>query len=89
MRDGREVVEDYGSTGLDHGKDWCLCRTRHKPGSLPSSGLSVRRHPVAFLRDDLRRRGMAACDDLAHLRDGRRVAVPGLVLGHQALQLAA
>ena len=60
MRDGREVVEDYGSTGL-----------------------SLRQHPVAFLRDDLRRRGMAACADLAHLRDGRRVVVPGIVLVRQ------
>ena len=60
MRDGREVVEDYGSTGL-----------------------SLRRHPVAFLRDDLRRRGMVACVDLLHLRDGRRVVVPGLVLVRQ------
>ncbi len=60
MRDGREVVEDYGSTGL-----------------------SLRRHPVAFLRDDLRWRGMVACGDLLHLRDGRRVMVPGIVLVRQ------
>ncbi len=60
MRDGGEVVEDYGSTGL-----------------------SLRRHPVAFLRDDLRRRGMVACADLQHRRDGRRVVVPGLVLVRQ------
>jgi len=60
MRDGREVVEDYGSTGL-----------------------SLRQHPVAFLRDDLRRRGMVACGDLLHLRDGRRVVVPGIVLMRQ------
>ena len=57
---GREVVEDYTSTGL-----------------------SLRRHPVAFLRGDLRRRGMVACADLLHLRDGRRVVVPGLVLVRQ------
>jgi len=48
-----------------------------------STGLSLRRHPVAFLRDDLRRRGMAACGDLLHLRDGRRVVVPGIVLVRQ------
>ena len=54
MRPGREVVEDYGSTGL-----------------------SLRAHPLAFLRAELRRRGMVACGDLAHLRDGRRVVVPG------------
>jgi len=60
MKEGREVVEDYGSTGL-----------------------SLRRHPVAFLREDLRRRGMVACADLTHLRDGRRVIVPGIVLMRQ------
>jgi error-prone DNA polymerase len=57
---GREVVEDYGSTEL-----------------------SLQRHPVAFLREDLRRRSMVACVDLAHLRDGRCVAVPDLVLVRQ------
>ncbi len=57
MTEGREVVEDYGSTGL-----------------------SLRQHPVAFLRATLRTQGMIACADLAHLRDGRCVAVPGIVL---------
>ena len=33
-----------------------------------SVGLSLRRHPVAFLRDELRARGMAACADLAAAR---------------------
>ena len=45
--------------------------------------LSLRRHPVAFLRDELRRRGMVACADLATVRDGRQVSVPGLVLVRQ------
>jgi len=48
-----------------------------------SIGLSLRRHPVVFLHQDLRRRGMVACADLAHLRDGRRIAVPGIVLMRQ------
>ena len=46
-------------------------------------GLSLRRHPVAFLRETLQVRGMVACADLAHLRDGRRVVVPGIVLVRQ------
>jgi len=57
---GREVVDDYTSTGL-----------------------SLRQHPVAFLRRDLSRHGMVACRDLLHLRDGRRVVVPGIVLVRQ------
>ncbi len=48
-----------------------------------ATGLSLRRHPVAFLRDDLRRQGMIACNDLPTMRDGRRVTVPGLVLVRQ------
>ena len=48
-----------------------------------SVGLSLRRHPVAFLREELRRRGMATCADLARARDGRRVTVPGIVLVRQ------
>ncbi len=48
-----------------------------------SVGLSLRQHPVAFLRAELRARGMVACADLAAARDGRRVAVPGIVLVRQ------
>ena len=48
-----------------------------------STGLSLRSHPVAFLRATLQAQGMATCADLAHLRDGRRVAVPGVVLVRQ------
>ena len=48
-----------------------------------STGLSLRSHPVAFLRAELHRRGMVACADLAHVRDGRRVVVPGIVLVRQ------
>ncbi len=46
-------------------------------------GLSLRRHPVAFLRDDLRARGMIACADLLSARDGQRVTVPGIILVRQ------
>ncbi len=48
-----------------------------------STGLSLRPHPVAFLRATLQAQEMATCADLAHLRDGRRVAVPGIVLVRQ------
>ncbi|MGI4798715.1 MAG: OB-fold nucleic acid binding domain-containing protein, partial [Janthinobacterium lividum] len=60
MRDGREVVEDYRSTGL-----------------------SLRRHPVSFLRAALQARRMVTCAELQHVRDGRRVVVPGIVLVRQ------
>ncbi|MBV8916177.1 MAG: error-prone DNA polymerase, partial [Acetobacteraceae bacterium] len=48
-----------------------------------SVGLTLRRHPVAFLRADLAREGMVQCRDLERIRDGRRVIVPGLVLVRQ------
>ncbi len=60
MTDGREVVEDYQSTGL-----------------------TLRRHPVTFLRRELRARGMVSCASLAATREGRRVTVPGIVLVRQ------
>jgi error-prone DNA polymerase len=48
-----------------------------------SKGLTLRHHPVAFLREELERRRMIRCADLKHIRDGRRVAVPGLILVRQ------
>ncbi|MBV8525362.1 MAG: error-prone DNA polymerase, partial [Acetobacteraceae bacterium] len=46
-------------------------------------GFTLRRHPVAFLRGELRRQGMIACSALAAARDGSRVVAPGLVLVRQ------
>ncbi len=48
-----------------------------------SVGLTLRRHPVAFVRDDLASQGMIHCADLARISDGRRVVIPGLVLVRQ------
>ncbi len=46
-------------------------------------GLTLRRHPVAFLRAELARRRVMTCADATALRDGRRVTVAGLVLVRQ------
>ena len=46
-------------------------------------GLTLREHPVWFLRDTLAARGMTTCAALDQVRDGRRVIVPGLVLVRQ------
>jgi error-prone DNA polymerase len=48
-----------------------------------SVGLSLRRHPAAFLRPHFAHTGMIACADLATTRDGARVTVPGIVLVRQ------
>jgi error-prone DNA polymerase len=60
MTAGRQVVEDYRSTGL-----------------------SLRRHPVSFLRADLDARRIVRCADLAGIRDGRRLEVAGIILVRQ------
>jgi error-prone DNA polymerase len=60
MTAGRQVVEDYRSTGL-----------------------SLRRHPVSFLRQDLAQRRIVRCADLATTRDGKRVEVAGIILVRQ------
>jgi error-prone DNA polymerase len=48
-----------------------------------TTGLSLRRHPVAFLRDALACRGIAPCASLGDIRDGRRVSIAGVVLMRQ------
>ena len=45
--------------------------------------LSLRAHPLAFLRGDLTRRGVTRCVDLATIRDGRHVEVAGIILVRQ------
>ncbi|WP_428487969.1 error-prone DNA polymerase [Rhodopila sp.] len=60
MTAGRQVVEDYRSTGL-----------------------SLRRHPVSFLRPDLSTRRIVRCADLATIRDGKRLEVAGIILVRQ------
>jgi error-prone DNA polymerase len=48
-----------------------------------SHGLTLRSHPMAFLRDELTRRAISPCRDLKHAKDGSRISVAGLVLVRQ------
>jgi error-prone DNA polymerase len=48
-----------------------------------ASGLSLRAHPLAFLRDELTARKMIACEALRTTKDGRWVELAGLVLVRQ------
>ncbi|MCB8879086.1 error-prone DNA polymerase [Acidisoma cellulosilytica] len=48
-----------------------------------STGLSLRAHPLSFLRPHLAQRGIRPCADLRHLRDGRRATLSGLILVRQ------
>jgi error-prone DNA polymerase len=45
--------------------------------------LSLRAHPVSFLRDELDRMGMVRCGDLGTIRDGRNIEVAGVILVRQ------
>jgi error-prone DNA polymerase len=45
--------------------------------------LSLRAHPLAFLRPELERRGIVCCADLARIKDGHRVEVAGIILVRQ------
>src|ERR1700733_9442301 len=46
-------------------------------------GLTLRRHPVAFLRDDLAARRIVTCTQAMDARDGRWLGAAGLVLVRQ------
>jgi error-prone DNA polymerase len=48
-----------------------------------SIGLSLRAHPLAFLRDELAHRKMISCAALRDMKDGRWVNLAGLVLVRQ------
>ena len=48
-----------------------------------SIGLTLRRHPVGFLRRTLAERGITRATDLSPMRDGKRVSVAGIVLVRQ------
>lgn len=47
------------------------------------TGLSLKGHPVEFLRPDLTRRGMATCRDAMAAPDGKWLEIAGLVLVRQ------
>ncbi len=48
-----------------------------------SIGLTLRRHPVGFLRHTLARTGTVRASELSDMRDGARVSVAGIVLVRQ------
>ncbi len=56
---------------------------QHVAEDYASLSLSLKRHPVAFLREDLARDGMVRAADLADLPVDRRLAIAGLVLVRQ------
>ncbi|GBR71486.1 error-prone DNA polymerase [Gluconobacter kanchanaburiensis] len=47
------------------------------------TGMSLRDHPLAFLRSDLREQGIVSCRQALDAKDGHRVTAAGLVLVRQ------
>jgi error-prone DNA polymerase len=45
--------------------------------------LSLRGHPLTFVRGELARRGVTRCGDLVNIPDGRKVEVAGIILVRQ------
>jgi DNA polymerase III alpha subunit len=55
----------------------------HVVEDYATTGLSLKRHPLAFLRAELAREGLVTAADLAHLPVGRRLSIAGVVLIRQ------
>jgi error-prone DNA polymerase len=51
----------------------------HVAEDYATTRLSLKRHPVAFLRDDLEAEGVTVAADLARVKPGARITVAGLV----------
>ena len=60
-----------------------MTRGREVVEDYRSVGLSLRDHPVSFLRATLNERRIVRCADLARRRDGARLTVAGIVLVRQ------
>ncbi len=55
----------------------------HVVADYQTTRLSLKAHPMAFLRDLFRGEGVKTCADLAGMRDGARASVAGVVLVRQ------
>jgi error-prone DNA polymerase len=55
----------------------------HVVEDYASLSLTLKRHPLAFLRTDLAREGLATAAELAHLPVDRRLSIAGIVLIRQ------
>ena len=55
----------------------------HVVEDYATTGLTIKRHPLAFLRAELKREGLVAAADLATLPVDKRLAIAGLVLIRQ------
>ena len=79
LREGRTVPESVEPpVALDP-----LTAGREVVEDYRATQLSLRAHPLSFLRDKLSARGIRPCGDLSAMKDGQRVEVAGLILVRQ------
>jgi len=60
-----------------------MALSEHVVNDYQTVRLSLKAHPMRFLREHYAGRGFVAAEELARIRDGRRVAIAGLVLIRQ------
>jgi error-prone DNA polymerase len=60
-----------------------MALSEHVVNDYQTLRLSLKAHPVSFLRDDFRREGVLSCKDLGKVKDGAWVRVAGVVLVRQ------
>jgi len=60
-----------------------MALAEHVSADYQTTGLSLKAHPMRFLRADLARAGQITCAEAAHLPSGARFALTGIVLIRQ------
>ncbi len=60
-----------------------MALSEHVVNDYQTLRLSLKAHPMSFLRAQFRRDGVAACADLRKLPNGRRVSIAGVILIRQ------
>jgi error-prone DNA polymerase len=74
-------ARDTGSEAEVHLPEMAL--SEHVVNDYQTLRLSLKAHPMSFLRDDFRREGVLSCQDLGKTKDGAWVRVAGVVLVRQ------
>ena len=83
LSDTRLPLFDHAETNEPKASLPVMTEGRQVVEDYRAVGLSLRGHPVAFLRGTLNERRITRCGDLPRCRDGARLSVAGLVLVRQ------
>ncbi|MSP02682.1 MAG: error-prone DNA polymerase [Acetobacteraceae bacterium] len=83
LSDNRLPLFDHADTNEPATDLPVMTKGRQVVEDYRSIGLSLRAHPVSFLRATLNARQMTRCADLTRKRDGARLSVAGIILVRQ------